>query len=207
MKYRKVGRVKFLSQLDLLKVVERAVRRAGVSPGFTEGFHPRVRLAFASALPVGAESESEFLDLDVSGDLPADEVGRRVDKALPDGLDVVEARELLLPAATLGSMVAQSRWHLEGEGLQQPLPVEALLNGEMETVVTRRGKRRDVREYLLSLKHDPDQGTLEVEIRITPTGSIKPDDLLQVLKVTGPVKARRDALLTSDGVEPWGQTQ
>src|SRR5262249_51180171 len=64
--YRKVGRARFISHLELIEVFTRALRRAGLPVAFSGGHHPQPRLRFSPGLPVGAESECEVIDVDLS---------------------------------------------------------------------------------------------------------------------------------------------
>ena len=61
--------VRFVGHLDLMRVVERAMRRSGFPVTYSQGFNPRPRMAFASALTLGATSEWELCQLDLAEDL------------------------------------------------------------------------------------------------------------------------------------------
>ena len=67
LRYAKLGKVRFTSHRDTARVWERAMRRAGVPVAVSAGFTPRPRLSFGLALPTGAESVAEYLDLEVVG--------------------------------------------------------------------------------------------------------------------------------------------
>ncbi|MCG0278925.1 MAG: TIGR03936 family radical SAM-associated protein, partial [Thermanaeromonas sp.] len=64
-KFAKVGTGRFLSQLEVMRVLQRAARRAGLPLALTEGFNPHPRMSFGPALAVGAESEAEYVDLEL----------------------------------------------------------------------------------------------------------------------------------------------
>ncbi|MBC7289141.1 MAG: DUF2344 domain-containing protein, partial [Armatimonadetes bacterium] len=59
--YRKVGRLRFLSHLDVARAMERAIRRAQWPVAYTKGFHQRMRISLGPPLPVGAEGEAELM--------------------------------------------------------------------------------------------------------------------------------------------------
>ncbi len=65
LRYSKLGKIRFTSHRDTARVWERAMRRAGVPIATSAGFTPRPRLSFGLALPTGAESVAEYLDLEV----------------------------------------------------------------------------------------------------------------------------------------------
>lgn len=64
-RYAKVGKVRFLSHRDLARILERAVRRAGLPVAYSQGYSPRARLHFGLALSTGYESLAEYLDIDL----------------------------------------------------------------------------------------------------------------------------------------------
>ncbi len=61
--YRKLGRVAYISHLDLVRTFPRILRRAGLPLHYTEGFHPKPQLTFGPALAVGTSSLAEHLDI------------------------------------------------------------------------------------------------------------------------------------------------
>jgi radical SAM-linked protein len=76
----------------------RAVRRARLPVAYSQGYHPKPRVSFGPALPVGVESTCEHLDLDLVGPAEAADVAARLGRELPDGLCVIEA-EAVEPGA------------------------------------------------------------------------------------------------------------
>ncbi|MBE6790247.1 MAG: DUF2344 domain-containing protein [Ruminococcaceae bacterium] len=86
----KKGRIKFVSHLDMFRMMQRAVRRAEIPLWYTEGFNPHPYISFLLALSLGVESEGEPVDLRIVGDMSPDEIKERLNRCLPDGL-VVEA--------------------------------------------------------------------------------------------------------------------
>ncbi|HHY14975.1 MAG TPA: DUF2344 domain-containing protein, partial [Firmicutes bacterium] len=58
------GEVRFLSHLDLLRTMERALRRSGLPIAYSEGYSPRPKMSFGFALPVGVLSTAEYGDFD-----------------------------------------------------------------------------------------------------------------------------------------------
>jgi hypothetical protein len=85
--------VRFVGHLDLMRVVERAMRRSGFPIAYSQGFNPRPRMSFASALTLGATSAWELCQLDLSGDIDQerlDEAAEALRKQLPPGIEVLD---------------------------------------------------------------------------------------------------------------------
>lgn len=88
--YHKTGRAKYISHLDAMRCMQRAIVRAGLPVWYTEGFNPHIYLTFPLPLPLGYESESEVMDFRLTdGTFPLPEVTERLDTALPPDIRVV----------------------------------------------------------------------------------------------------------------------
>jgi radical SAM family uncharacterized protein/radical SAM-linked protein len=72
--------------LDWIRALPRIVRRAGLPAYYTEGFHPKPRMEFPPALPLGMASLHEAVDVALTGKLPEVDVLRRLREAAPTGV-------------------------------------------------------------------------------------------------------------------------
>ena len=84
--YRKLGRIKYISHLDMVRCISRALKRSGLPVWHTLGFHPHVYLTFALPLALGYESTCESMDFRLTGELPMEEVVERLNAVLPEGV-------------------------------------------------------------------------------------------------------------------------
>ena len=89
--FEKTGNAVWSSHLDLMRIFQRAFKRAGLPLTHTQGFNPRPSVSIAMPLSVGVESVCELLDFDLSGEtVPCDEITDRLNKALVSGVRVLE---------------------------------------------------------------------------------------------------------------------
>ena len=87
--FEKTGNAVWMSHLDLMRVFQRAFKRAGLNLKHTQGFNPRPSVSIALPLSVGVESGCELLDFDLDGqEVPCDEICRRLNGALVGGVRV-----------------------------------------------------------------------------------------------------------------------
>jgi len=93
-RYAKAGRLVALSHLEIMHSLLRSLRRAGLPMAYSQGYHPKPRVSFGPALPVGVESRCEYMDLELVGVHDATAIAARLAPALPPGLAVEEARTL-----------------------------------------------------------------------------------------------------------------
>jgi hypothetical protein len=84
--YSKRGKARYLSHIDLIHVVQRSFRRAGIEVRKTEGFHPKMDLSYGPALPLGMEAMREVLEFRSARRLEEAEFLARVNKSLPPGI-------------------------------------------------------------------------------------------------------------------------
>jgi radical SAM family uncharacterized protein/radical SAM-linked protein len=92
--FSKTGSAVYLSQLELGRVFERSLRRAGLKPSFSAGYHPLPQLSFGRALPVGMSSRAEWMALFLREPVTAEEFATRLGPNLPEGLAVAGVEEL-----------------------------------------------------------------------------------------------------------------
>ena len=90
------GDVRFVSHHDLMRVMGRAARRAGLPVSMSEGFNPRPRISLLLARGVGVASDGEYAEFDLSEWVSAGEFARRLNGQLPEGLRV-ESAEIAHP--------------------------------------------------------------------------------------------------------------
>lgn len=86
--------IRFVSHLDLMRAFERGMRRARFPVSYTQGFNPRPKMAFASALSVGATSDWELCQVDLAEELPDEQLPALVEalnRQFPPGLRIVDA--------------------------------------------------------------------------------------------------------------------
>jgi radical SAM-linked protein len=89
--FSKTDRAVFISHLDLMTVMERALARAGYHARFTEGFNPKPRLEFASPLGLGVASREEVACIDLHDFDSESSFASRMSKALPPGIQILRA--------------------------------------------------------------------------------------------------------------------
>jgi radical SAM-linked protein len=66
-RFSKTGVLKYLSHLDMINMITRAMRRAKIPARYTEGFNPKPRITFGPPIPLGTESQAEYADVDIIG--------------------------------------------------------------------------------------------------------------------------------------------
>ncbi|HEY9696641.1 MAG TPA: TIGR03960 family B12-binding radical SAM protein [Trichocoleus sp.] len=98
----KQGDMALVSHLDLVRLFDRAVRRAAIPISFTGGFHPGPRISIASALPLGTTSQGEIVDFDLTQVMDIDEFQQKLAVQLPEDIPLYQVKSIApdTPSAT-----------------------------------------------------------------------------------------------------------
>jgi radical SAM family uncharacterized protein/radical SAM-linked protein len=98
----KQGNMALVSHLDLMRLFDRALRRAGLPIAFTGGFHPTPRISIANALSLGATSSGEIADFELTLVVDVEVFRHQLALVLPPDIPIynVENLDLKAPAAT-----------------------------------------------------------------------------------------------------------
>src|SRR5262245_66178950 len=87
-RFTKQDDLRWISHRDLVRVWERLFRRAGVAMSMTEGFHPKPRMNFPSALAVGIAGLEELVEVDLAEEHTAESLRAMIEPQLPPGMTV-----------------------------------------------------------------------------------------------------------------------
>lgn len=108
--YSRLGEARFLGAKEMATLFARATRRATLPVAHSQGFHPLPRISFGPALPLGVESEEEFLDIELTEVLLAMDVGRRLGEELSQGFSVHWAEAIPLHAPSVDASIHAYRY-------------------------------------------------------------------------------------------------
>lgn len=89
LRFSKTGQAKYISHLDTNRVFSRAFARAKINLWFTEGFNPHPYMSFSLPLSLGVESLCENVDIRILDDISNDEIKKRMNDALPNGIKII----------------------------------------------------------------------------------------------------------------------
>ena len=85
--FEKTGSAVWISHLDLMRLFQRAFKRAQLPLKHTQGFNPRPSVSIALPLSVGVDSVCELLDFELDGvSISCDEITERLNRALVSGV-------------------------------------------------------------------------------------------------------------------------
>jgi radical SAM-linked protein len=183
-RFTKQDDLRWISHRDLIRVWERLFRRAGVALSMTEGFHPKPRLNFPSALAVGIAGTDEMLEVDLAEEHTVDSLRTVISPELPPGMNLGDIEVLAAP-----DRKAQAKFVT----FEVPLPQErrTVLASKIAEVlnstslpIEREGRKTplDLRPLIAELSLT-DCGTLQMRLIVDREGSARPREVLEALGV------------------------
>ncbi|QDU20754.1 TIGR03936 family radical SAM-associated protein [Urbifossiella limnaea] len=183
LRFEKAGVLRLLSHHDLMRVLERMLRRAGLPFKSTAGFHPGPRVVFAQSLPLGVVGRDEVVELELTEVRDSGAVLTGLNTQAPEGLRFTRAAVVPMRTTAMPRRIVYSL----------PLPAErageaatacaALLAQDAVWVERVRPSRKglNVRRYLRSVAVR--DNTLTLDLWVTTTGTARADELLRLLGV------------------------
>jgi len=171
--------IRFVGHLDLMRVVERAMRRSGFPIEYSQGFNPRPRMAFASALTLGATSAWELCQLDLAEDLDEERVAQAIDalrEQLPSGITILEVSPIPLEKRNPYIQVQAAAYELTLSG-------EEAARRMNEFLQTGPGLPQAL-EY--ALEERSDEVLLKIKLPVGERGGVRIRDLIAELEEAVP---------------------
>lgn len=187
--FKKEGLSRFISHLDLNKVMTLALNRSKIPIWHTEGFNPHPFLTFALPLSLGFNGENETMDIrleDESYDLAA--IPDKLNSSLPDGIRAFKAAEAKMkPSAIALASYELKIGAFEGDVNAIYNDFNNLLNAEniITAKKTKKGvKDIDLKPYLdeYSLAVDGDEVVFSLTLPAGSTTNINPTLYINALK-------------------------
>jgi len=172
-KFEKSGRAVFISHLDLMRTMQRAVKRSGIPVWYTQGFNPRIYLNFPLALSLGITGRAEFMDFAVTESVDLADIRDRLDRAMPEGLRILEVAEPIYANKDVG--FAEYRIDFYGGEPTETLSELNKMLAEDSIEAEKHSKKKgtvkvDIKPHINILSAEPFEDFLRVTLRL-PAGS------------------------------------
>lgn len=94
-KYTKEGNIKFISHLDLMRTIQKVVKRAELPVQYSKGYHPHMAVAIAQPLGVGVYSSGEYMDLILEEEVVEEEIIDKLNGKTASGIKFIKAKKIV----------------------------------------------------------------------------------------------------------------
>jgi len=176
--YQKLGDISYISHLDIVKLMERISRRAGIKLSYSQGFSPHPKTSFSPALSVGMQSYCEYIDLELEDEsISLDELIERYNTAS------VEKTEALM------SFITHSKFEFE---IDDEINFGSIINAidtinSSKTIMFSRISKSgneipyDMKEYIEELSYDEEKNIIKSTICTSSAKTLNPRALLSYI--------------------------
>ena len=107
--------LKYLSHLDVMRLWERALRRADLPLAYSRGFSPHAKISIAAPLPLGVTGEKELMDIVIQRRVSPYLVQKTLANQLPKGMSIISVAQVPTDAPSLQSQVRRAEYRVEIE--------------------------------------------------------------------------------------------
>lgn len=171
--FKKTGRAKYISHLDLNRCMLRIFRRSKLPVWYTEGFNPHPYYSFALALSLGFESECEIMDFNITDDnMPLSVIKDRLNEVMPEGMGIVDVAPQVKKITAIAK--AEYEFELKTEDVQGVFAaVEKLLAAD-EILIEKKTKKGiktvDLKPDTEIVRFEKDDTAVKIAMRL-PAGT------------------------------------
>ena len=189
-KFEKRAAMKYIGHLDLMRTMQRAIRRADLPIAYSQGYNPQQKMNFAMALALGLESEAEYFEVELAEEMAAADFVERLNAALPEGIRILQADRIENAPKSLMSIVAWAMYAVRYPDEGKPEDAEARTKAfleQKEIWTTRRRKKKkqivskqvEIRQWIDYLLWEGD--TMKMMLKTGSNGNLKPEEVLPIL--------------------------
>ena len=184
-KFGKIGRLRYISHLDLQRFMMRALRRTDLPAAYSQGFNPHPQMSFASALAMGWASHAELMDIKLSRPVEEAHALEQMRQALPPEMPVYGCRLVDDRHPALMARLVMADYRIELTGADAPLISGAVSSylAEQTVMAVRKTKSGETEINIrpLTISLSADGSGLFARLMLTPADTLKPDLLTGVL--------------------------
>lgn len=183
--------LRYVSHLDYANLFVRACKRAKLPMAYSEGFNPHMKVAFASALSLGAASDAEYVDFEMTEKLAPNVVVRRLRAHLPRGAEMVRLKILEGKHRALMADVDEARYRITVPYAGTADLVHASVrrynaaeSAVWERVTPKKKRTIETKAYVkkpISFAWENGRLTFWMDLVVTSEGSVKPIEVLSVM--------------------------
>jgi radical SAM-linked protein len=208
--------LKYISHLDLMRLWQRALRRADIPLVYSQGFSPHPRLSLAAPLAVGVTSGGELIDIFLERRVSPHFFMKVVGEQLPSGIDISEIAEVGLGLPSLQSQVRYAEYKVIADTDKKPNEVQAAIDSLLSSdeLPWQHARDKEVRKYdLRTLVEDiwiieshPPEYTIGMKLRCDSSGTGRAEQVLSALGLTiHPKSIHRTKLILEKQARPVPQ--
>jgi radical SAM family uncharacterized protein/radical SAM-linked protein len=181
-RWTKLGRLRFLSHVEMVKALQRGIMRSGLKVSYSRGFNPQPRFSLGMAIPVGVESVAEYADVWLDEWVSPDEFVKVCNEQLPDGCKVLDAVSVPLSAPSFVPFVFSSVYEVrlpKALVRHELCKIEELINANLMKVTRETKMEGYVARHGAEVRFEDDEVLLWLELPDGQKAHCRPFDFIK----------------------------
>ena len=197
----KLDEMGLISHLDLVRLFDRAIRRAALPISFTGGYHPGPKISIANALSLGITSNGEIVDFELTDDMDIEEFRTRLAAQLPENIPIYKVEDIDLKSPNASRIMDKAEYLITVQVEDHPnwqQWIDAINNSQeiLREKFTKSGKKQVINlcDRLFSLFLESNENNKAV-IRFTGScrndgTNLSPDNLVYMLEQVAKIEVQ-----------------
>lgn len=112
-KFSKTGTICYTSHLDIMRLFNRTIKRAGIKLAYSQGFNPHPKMVFAQPLSLGHTGLNEYIEIETTEDHEPGYIAEKLSELMPPGLDIKGCERMAEGRKTLAAMTVAAEYMIE----------------------------------------------------------------------------------------------
>lgn len=177
-KFTKESNIKFVAHLDLMRTIQRMIRRSGLPFKYSQGFNPHVILSIAQPLSVGMYSKGEYMDIAFVEEIDTEYAKKKLNENAPNGikiLNIVKTKEKIGEKKTPRSMalIEAAKYKIKVKYLESEDIMDSMreLMDKEEWITLKRSKKTvreiNIKPMIQKIDYDTYNGYLNINTTLT----------------------------------------
>lgn len=177
--FNKYEEMKYISHLDLLRFMDRILRKSGIPVKFSQGFHPRPKISLGNPISLGTDAFNEAMDIELREDMTNEELFKRLNNKCVIGFEFTKVIDID-GKTSIAEEYKEMKFEIQGPGSSIE-KIENLL-GQDEIILTKEKKgkieSKDLKPRIKDYKTDKENNKITMILE-----NMSPNSLLNICGV------------------------
>lgn len=177
--FNKYEEMKYISHLDLLRFMDRILRKSGIPVKYSQGFHPRPKISLGNPISLGTDAFNEAMDIELREDMTNEELFKRLNNKCVIGFEFTKVMDID-GKTSIAEEYKEMKFEIQGHGSSIE-KIENLL-GQDEIILTKEKKgkieSKDLKPRIKNYEIDKENNKITMILE-----NMSPNSLLNICGV------------------------
>ncbi len=175
--FNKYEDMKYISHLDLLRFMERILRKGGIPVKYSQGFHPRPKISLGNPISLGTEAFNEAMDIELREDMTNEDLFNKLNNKCVMGFEFTKVIDID-GKTSIAEEYKDMKFIIQGHGSSLEKIKNLLAQDEIILTKEKKGKieSKDLKPRIKNYEIDSDKITMILE-------NMSPNSLLNICRV------------------------